>query len=52
MIQFSVFDKICSRLMKLKRDALVHTLTTNIQHPFVIHYPQLKNPEFMHKTGR
>ena len=41
MVHFAVFDKICSRLMKLKRDAFVHTLAANIQHPFVIKRPHV-----------
>ena len=41
VIQFSVFYKIGSRLVKLKRNALVHTLTTNIQHPVVINRPHV-----------
>ena len=41
LVHFAVFDKIGTRLMKLKRDAFVHTLVTNIQHPFVIKRPHI-----------
>ena len=41
MIQFSAFYKIGSRLMELKRNALVYTLATDIQNPFVMKRPHI-----------
>lgn len=41
MIHSATLDKIGTRLMKLKRDASVHTLATNIQNPFVIKWPHV-----------